>query len=173
MSKKQLSKQGALQVTRDLDRIANLFESEWKTLGISQKIADDFGMRCDLLSREVEKTAGIRRNEDGSFADPEVAKYASALEKKAEMDPKHNMTEEDVQGWEFNPAEIGEEQSGALLRNEDEPYMDMFKQDEFDQLRQVQQDGMFSNAKAASLAMQKMARLLAKHNIAVPTVVKG
>jgi hypothetical protein len=148
MSKK-LSKQGALQVTRDLDRLASLYETEYATLGVSEKVGNDFGLRCDLLSREAEKTAGIERTEDGQFKDPEIAKLASAIEKKAEMDPKNNYTEEQVQGWEFNPAEIGEEQSGALLRNEDEPYMDVFKQDEFDQLRQVQQDGMFKVVKAA------------------------
>ena len=171
MSKK-LSKQGALQVTHDLDRMANLFESEHEVLGVSEKVASDFGLRCDLLSREVEKTAGIERDTEGKFTDPEIAKLASTIEKKAEMDPKQNYTEDQVQGWEFNPAEIGEEQSKALLRNEDEPYMDMFKQDEFDQLRQVQQDGMFSNAKAASELVKKMAKLLNDNNVPLPKVVK-
>jgi hypothetical protein len=46
--------------------------------------------------------------------------------------------------------------------------MDAFIQDEFDQLREVQQDGMFSNAKSASLLVQKMARLLEKNNIPFP-----
>lgn len=169
----KLSKQGALQVTRDLDRMANLFETEHTVLGVTEKIAEDFGLRCDLLSREVEKTAGIDRNDDGDFTDPDIAKMASAIEKQAEFDPKNNTTEEQVQGWEFNPAEIGEEQSGALLRNQDEPYMDVFKQDEFDQLRQVQQDGLFSNAKSASLLVQKMAKILADNNIALPKVVKA
>ena len=172
MSKK-LSKQGALQVTRDLDRIANLYETEFATLGVSKKVAEDFALRCDLLSREAEKTAGIERTEDGKFKDPEIAKMAAAIEKKAEMDPKMNETETKVEGWEFNPAEIGEEQSGALLRNQDEPYMDVFKQDEFDQLRMVQQDGMFSNSKAASLLVQKMAKLLAENKVPLPKVVKG
>ena len=169
----KLTKTGALQVTRDLDRIANLFETEFETLGISQKVAADSGLRCDLLSREVEKTAGIERSDDGKFKDPETAKLASEIEKRAEMDPKQNTTETKLLPNSFDPAEIGEEQRGALLRNQDEPYMDVFKQDEFDQLRQVQQDGMFSNAKAASLAMQKMAALLAKNNIPIPTVVKA
>jgi len=169
----KLSKQGALQVTRDLDRIANLFESQHAVLGVSEKIANDFSMRCDLLSAQVEKTAGIERTEGGKFKDEETAKLASAIEKKAEMDPKQNYTEENVQSWEFNPAEIGEEQSGALLHNSDEPYMNMFKQDEFDQLRQVQQDGMFSNNKAASALIAKMAKLLADNKIAVPSIAKA
>jgi hypothetical protein len=79
---------------------------------------------------------------------------------------------EKLESNEFDPAEIGEEQSGALLRNEDEPYMDVFKQDEFDQLREVQQDGMFSNAKAASSLIAKMANLLSKNDIKVPVNAK-
>jgi len=169
----KLSKQGALQVTRDLDRLANLFESEFGTLGISEKVAHDFGLRCDLLSREVEKTAGIERTQSGDFKDPEMAKLAAEIAKRAEMDPKNNTTETKLPAGSFNPAEIAEEQLGALLRNQDEPYMDVFKQDEYDQLRQVQQEGMFSNAKAASLAMQKMAVLLGKNNIPLPTVVRA
>ena len=170
---KTLSKQGALQVTRDLDRFANLYETEFTTLGVSEKVGNDFALRCDLLSREAEKVAGIERTQDGAFKDPEIAKMASVIAKQAEMDPKNNYTEDQVQGWEFNPAEIGEEQSKALLRNEDEPYMDMFKQDEFDQLREVQQDGMFSNAKSASLLIQKMAKILAANKIPLPAVVKA
>jgi len=50
--------------------------------------------------------------------------------------------------------------------------MDMFKQDEFDQLRMVQQDGMFSNAKSASLLIQKMAKILAENKIALPPIAK-
>jgi RecA-family ATPase len=164
----QLTKQGALQVTADLDRLATLFMSETETLGLPEKIAKDFALRCDILSDHVEKRAGVERTEDGSLKDPELAKYASALSKRAQMDPKKNYTMEDVKPNEFNPAEIGEEQSGALLRNQDEPYMDVFKQDEFDQLRQVQQDGMFSNAKAASALIAKMAKLLSDNKVKVP-----
>jgi hypothetical protein len=168
MSKKQLTKQGAIQVSTDLDRLATVFQQEHATLGISEKIAKDFALRCDILSDLVEKKAGVARAEDGSLKDPVLAKYAGDLRKHAEMNPKQNFTMEDVKPNEFDPAEIGEEQSGALLRNSDEPYMDVFKQDEFDQLRQVQQDGMFSNAKAAALALRKMAKLLAAHGIPVP-----
>ena len=168
----QLTKQGALQVTTDLDRLATLFQSEAETLGITKKIAQDFAYRCDILSDHIEKKAGIRRDADGSLKDPELAKLASDLRKKAEMVPPSNYTMEDVKPNEFNPAEIGEEQSGALLRNSDEPYMDVFKQDEFDQLREVQQNGMFSNAKAASALVMKMAKLLSENDIKVPVSVK-
>lgn len=169
---KNLSKQGALQVTHDLDRLATLFQSEHETLGVEARLARDFAKRCDILSDHLEKKAGIERDADGSIKDEALAKFASELSKKAEMDPKENYTEEKVQGWEFDPADIGEEQADAILRNSDEPYMDVFRQDEFDQLRQVQQDGMFSNAKAASALIGKMAKLLSENNVKVPAVVK-
>lgn len=161
----QLTKQGALQVSTDLDRLASVFQQEHATLGLSEKVAQDFALRCDILSDFIEKKAGVARDADGAIKDAELAKYASALSRRAQMDPKKNFTVGDVKSGEFNPAEIGEEQSGALLRNSDEPYMDCFQQDEFDQLRQVQQDGMFSNAKAAAVAIKKMAMILAAHGI--------
>jgi len=138
-----LTEKGARQVTADLDRLANLFQNDHDTLGIPAKVAEDMALRCDMLSDRIETQAGMRPRE-------------------ATMDPPANYTEEKVAPNEFNPAEIGEEQSQALLRNEDEPYMDAFKQDEFDELRQVQQDGMFSNAKAAAALVKKMAAALAK-----------
>lgn len=165
---KQLSKFGALQVSHDMDRLAALYQEEAEAIGVSPKIANDFALRCDILSDHIEKRAGIERDGDGNLTDPELLQYATALTKKAAMDPKENYTVDQLGANDFNPAEIGEEQSGALLRNQDEPYMDVFKQDEFDQLRQVQQDGMFSNAKSASLLVQKMARLLEKNNIPLP-----
>jgi hypothetical protein len=139
----KLTKEGAKQVTADLDRLATLFQSHFTTLGLPKHIAKDMALRCDMLSDHIENRAGIAR--------------------KAQMDPPANYTEEDVKPDEFNPAEIGEESAQAFLRNEDEPYMDAFKQDEFDQLREVQQDGMFSNAKAAAELVKKMAALLAEN----------
>jgi hypothetical protein len=167
---KQLTKFGALQVSHDLDRLAALYQEEAEAIGVSTKIANDFALRCDILSDHIEKRARIARDAEGALQDPDLLRYAAALTKRAEMDPKENYTVDQLGANDFNPAEIGEEQSGALLRNQDEPYMDVFKQDEFDQLRQVQQDGMFSNAKSASLLVQKMAKLLEKHSIPLPVV---
>jgi hypothetical protein len=150
-----------MQVTTDLDRIASLFEQEHETLGISKKIADDFGLRCDILSTAVEKTAGIDRSPEGKLEDPELVKLA-------QMDPTENYTEDEVKSDEFDPSEIGRETPGALLRNTDEPYMDVFRQDEYDQLREVQQTGMFSNAKTAAALVRKMAALLARSNVPLP-----
>jgi len=148
----KLTEKGARQVTADLDRLATLFQSDYAILGIPEKIAVDMARRCDMLSDTIEKTAGLSR--------------------KAQMDPTENYTEEKILPNEFNPAEIGEEQSEAFLRNEDEPYMDVFKQDEFDQLREVQQDGMFSNAKSASKLIAKLADRLEKLDPKFPSQKK-
>lgn len=163
----KLSKQGALQVVHDLERIATVFQEEHNVLGLPKKYAFDYALRTDAMADFIEKRAGIERDADGTLVDSDLAKYASQLSKRA-MNDQFNYTEDKIEANEFNPAEIGEVQDGALLRNQDEPYMDVFKQDEFNQLREVQQNGMFSNAKAASALVMKMAKLLSDNNIKVP-----
>lgn len=66
----KLTKKGAQAVTADLDRLANLFQTEHQALGIPQKIAMDFAYRADLLSDAIEKQAGIDRT--AADADPEM-----------------------------------------------------------------------------------------------------
>jgi hypothetical protein len=150
MSTKKLTKESALKVTNQFDQMANLVQGKHESLGIPEKIAKDFAYRCDLLSDLVEKRAG--------------------LERTAQLDPTNNFTETTMLSNSFDPAEIGEEQSKPPLRNSDEPYMDTFRQEWFDELRQVQQTGQFSNAKAAAQLIGKMAQVLAAHDIPVPRV---
>lgn len=59
----RISKKGATSVTRDLDRLANLVETDFETLGVSPKFATAFVYSCDLLSDAIDKTAGIERSE--------------------------------------------------------------------------------------------------------------
>jgi len=54
---KRLSKKGAQAVSTDLDRLANLFEHDFETLGVEERIAADFALRCDMLSDHLEKVA--------------------------------------------------------------------------------------------------------------------
>jgi hypothetical protein len=150
MSSKPITKEAALKVSRLLDQAATTFQKHHVALGIKPKIANDFALRCDILSDHVEKQAGIDR--------------------RAQMDPKENYTEDALGPDDFDPAEIGEQTPGALLRNEDEPYMDTFNQQWFDQLREVQQTGQFSNAKTAAQLIKHMAGLLHAHGI--PLVVR-
>jgi len=51
---------GAKAVTADLDRLADLFETEASTLGVPSNIASDFAYRADLLSDAIERNAGLR-----------------------------------------------------------------------------------------------------------------
>jgi hypothetical protein len=152
----QLTEKGAKQVTTHLDRIATLFQKDHSTLGVDKKVAMDFALRCDILADHIEKKAGLAKQAAGG------------------MDPKQNYTEEkNMAPHDFPPQEIGMEQPGALLRNTDEPYMDVFKQDEFDQLREVQQTGMFSNAKSAAELVKKMAKLLSEKGVDFSKVQQG
>ena len=106
----KLTKKGALAVTAALDEIANLFQTEFETLGIEPKIANDFAWRCDLLSGAVEAQAGLKRRA---------------------------LTELDVfQEPGFDPELIGEETSGPLEGDADESYMKgNFGQEEKRELR--------------------------------------
>jgi len=64
---RKLTKKGALAVTADLDRIANLFQFDHHALGIPKKIAMDFAYRADLLSDQIMKNAGIEPASNGGF----------------------------------------------------------------------------------------------------------
>lgn len=111
-----MSKKGARSVTRVLDRIATLFQQDHETLGIPEKYAMDFAYRCDLMSGEVEKKAGI---------------------------PKEALDELDVAKEPgFDPDEIGAEVKGPQEGDPDEPYMKgHFTQQVNRELRERQEAG--------------------------------
>ena len=52
-----ISKKAAQVVTADLDRLAELMQTEFESLGLPEKVAMDFAYRCDLLSDAIEVTA--------------------------------------------------------------------------------------------------------------------
>ena len=111
-----LTKKGALSITSDIDRIAAVVVAEFQALGIPEKVAKDFEHRCDKLSDRIERTAGI---------DPEDEDEKKSA-KKADFDAK----------------EIGEETSGPLEGEGDEPYMKgEFDQQENRELREDQESG--------------------------------
>jgi hypothetical protein len=113
----KLTKKGAQSVTADLDRLANLFQADHKTLGIPAKIAMDFAYRADLLSDTIEKAAGIER--EAMTVVPEDG---------------------------FNPDEIGAEEGGPLQMESDEPYMQgQFSEQENRELRDMQEGGGLSS----------------------------
>jgi hypothetical protein len=112
-----LTKKGARSVTQALDRVASLFQEEWKTLGVSQRVANDFAYRCDLLSDHVERTASSGKR---------------ALD---ELDV--------VKEKGFDPEEIGVEQPGPIeIVDKAEPFMQgEFTQQENRELRERYQAG--------------------------------
>jgi len=125
-------------LTDHFDNLATLVQKNAGTLLIPEKIAMDFAKRCDLISDHLEKHAG-----------------------QWTMDPKGNFNVGPSQP--FNPAEIGEQDATPPKTEGDEPYMKKnFIQEEFDELREVQQTGGFSNAKAASKVQASIARMAAR-----------
>jgi len=113
----RLTKKGAAQVTTDLDRIANLIQAEYQTLGIPQPIAHDFAKRIDMVSDAIERQAGIDRQALTSY------------------DPVNEPTE--IGGWD--PEQIGEEVGGPLRQDGDEAFMKAeFTQQEKRELRERQ-----------------------------------
>jgi hypothetical protein len=112
----QMTKKGAKSVTAALDQLANLFQADHETLGVPQRIATDFAYKCDLLSDTIEKQAGL---------------------------PRRALTELDVNKEQgFDPEVIGEEVSGPLEGDSDEPFMKAeFTQQENRELRERVQDG--------------------------------
>jgi hypothetical protein len=118
---RRLTKKAARNITAELDRLAELFQNEYQTLGVPQDIANDFAHRCDLLSDRVERNAGIERQA--------LTEYDPVDEKKV---APHN----------FDPEEIGEEDAGPLEQEGDESFMrGEFTQQENRELRERQQDG--------------------------------
>lgn len=115
----RLTKQGALIVGEDLDKMATLIQKRYADLGIPQRIALDFAKKCDLLSDHIQRSAGI---------DPRSKKALT------EYDP--------VKEPGFNPEEIGQEKAGPLVKEGDETYMDQhFTQQQNRELRERVQDG--------------------------------
>ena len=110
-----MTKKGARSVTATLDRLAELVQKEASTLGITTKHAHDFAMSCDVLSDSIEKKAGIKRA----------------------------LTELDVNKEKgFDPEVVGEETTGPLEGDTDEPFMKAeFTQQENRELRERVQDG--------------------------------
>lgn len=112
----KMTKKGARSVTTALDQIASLFQNDYEVLGVPQHIANDFAMKCDLLSDRVERVAGIERQ---ALSELDVNKEKG-----------------------FDPEAIGEEVAGPLEGDGDESFMKAeFTQQENRELRERVQDG--------------------------------
>lgn len=130
-----LTKKGALKVTHDLDRLASLFTSEAKTLGLSEKMASGFAMWCDRISDTIERKAGF--NPEDRVARAQLLKQALS----GEQDHKTHYPFSD--SATFDAEQIGEEIGGPLEGDSDESsYMSgEFTQQENRELREIQEAG--------------------------------
>jgi len=115
----RITPKGARFVSRDLDKLASLIENEATTLGIPPHIAADAVHKFDALADHIERQAGLT---------PQMKKALDGLDVHKE------------QG--FDPETIGEEVSGPLEGDSDEPYMKgEFTQQENRELREEQEAG--------------------------------
>lgn len=57
--KRSLTKKGALEITSELNKVANMMQRDFQTLGIPQSVAVDYAYRTDLLADYIEKSVGI------------------------------------------------------------------------------------------------------------------
>lgn len=156
-----LTKKGADQIQDSINRLAHVVQNNWQSLGIpTQEHAMDLAFRLDVLGDTVAKKAaqdaehiaaklasgpGDKQAEDATVAPGTIENDDGQLSSGA-APAQDNMTT--MQNG-YDPADIGK-LKGPEEQDGDEPYMDAFVQDEYHQLAELQQKGMFSNAKAAA-----------------------
>lgn len=158
---KLLTKKGADQIQDSINRLAHVVQNNWQALGVpTQEHAMDLAFRLDVLGDTVAKKAaqdanhiaqklaagpGDKQAEDATVAPGTIENDDGKLEPGA-APSQDNMTT--MQNG-YDPADIGK-LKGPEEQDGDEPYMDAFVQDEYHQLAELQQKGMFSNAKAGA-----------------------
>ena len=152
----KITRQGARNVTLDLDKIASLFQQHHDVLAIPEKIAMDFAYRCDLLSDHVERHAISLEKAAAEDEDEEEGKEAGAAVEKPQTeiddDPKsddqnkpehyYGKNAEDETGLSveptggFDPNEIADKKPGPLKAEPgEEGVQGHFTQVNFQQLR--------------------------------------
>jgi hypothetical protein len=153
----RISKTAANQTGALFDRAANHAERLASQGVISKDLAHKFAFQCDLISDHVARRAGLN---------------TAAIAKQA-------LTGDDVYDESklgLDPEFIGEEVSGMIEGDGDEPYMiDEFTQQENRELRQLQEGGGMGSRvnadprqpmpgrQAALLAIQRLAATLGEH----------
>jgi len=105
----KLTKKGALAVTADLDRLANLFQYDHEILGLPQKIAMDAAYRLDLISDHITKKAQFNAAEIGVEKAGPLEQDADEGYMKAEFSQQENreLREEQEAGKLGPNADIG------------------------------------------------------------------
>jgi hypothetical protein len=165
-----LTRLGARQVTKDLDRIASLFQDLHIELGVPEKFALKFAYYCDVMSDHVERHADRvakqaeehEAEDEGHEAEEQVeakSKSASRRSRKAAEDETGTSVDHGTSGFDANL--IGDLKAGPLeiLTPPSQPWMDeFFTQKKFQELRGKQQSGNIGFFVSASKArLQRMA----------------
>ena len=154
-----LTRQGALAVTTDMDKLATLFQHNAEILGVPAHIASDFAYRLDLLSDHVEQHAIRMAAEAGEEVEPEAE---SADKKAAESEPEADKAEEPkadadktaaAKKADFDAGSIAKTVAGPLeeLPPKEPAITGHFKQDKFHELHDKQVGGgLGKSAKVAA-----------------------
>lgn len=172
-----LTRQGALALTTNLDRIASLFQEQSDLLGVPSEYALKFAYYCDAMADQVEQHAikmaaeeeseeeseesvGKTAEEDSEESEDEsetASKKASS--KKAQEDETGNSVDHGASGFDANV--IGDTVSGPLeiITPPVEAWMNQyFKQNWFQELRSKQEGGNIGFSVSASTArLRRMA----------------
>ena len=129
-----LSKAAATAITADLDRLAQLFESDHEALGVPSNVATDFAYRCDLLSDFVEKQAASldRENSHPQDAVETVSQPDEAYMKPAEEQTYLHELGDMVEGDKLALEEIASKVA-ALLKAADEEAEEDAEEEEGDE----------------------------------------
>jgi preprotein translocase subunit YajC len=163
----KLTRRGARNFTATLDNVASLVQDQFAVLGIDPKIANDFALRCDMISDCVERTAASNFPRNAADSDAAALKE-DADPKSDDQNTKLNATdgpkmagsnEEGLsvktEGWDAD--QIADEESGPLEHEADETeYMATFTESEYHELGGRQEGGTLENGvKSAKRAPQK------------------
>ena len=104
----KVTKKGALEVTQALDRVANLFQADFESLGVPKKFAHDFALRCDMMADHIERTAAAS---NGGWDPKQIGEEVSGPEES-------NSDESAYMGGEFTQqenSELREDQEAGKL----------------------------------------------------------
>ena len=128
-----MTKKGAAVFTTDLDKIASTVEAHWEAMGIPPHIAEDFSLRCDIISDLVD--------------------HKVAAEDETGLSVDHG------EGG-FDPNAIADDVGGPHQHEADEAFMQgEFSQQEKHELRDRQEAGTLPGADARSAALARLAAM--------------
>lgn len=141
MSTKFMTRKGACAVTTDLDKLATTFETHWEAMGVPERIAHDFALRCDLLSDAI---------------DAKLTQIEASVD--SPVDETGLSVEPDGEGFDANA--IADDVGGPHEQESDESYMSgEFSQQETHELRDRQESGSLPAADPRRASLDRLAAM--------------